>query len=81
MAHLISTSYWALLHFLTHDSSITKMMIKRKRKSKNFVKLEVLQIAGTVETASEIQVINNDEGPVANKSRLGKFLGKSMVLV
>ena len=37
----------------------------KKKEIEEFVKLEVLQIAGTVETASEIQVINNDEGPVA----------------
>ena len=49
---------------------------QKKKEIEELVKLEVLQIAGTVETASEIQVINNDEGPVAKKSRLGKFLGK-----
>ena len=36
MAHLISTNYRSLLHFLTHDLSITKMMIKRKWKSKGY---------------------------------------------
>ena len=46
---------------------------QKKKEIEELVKLEVLQIAGTVETASEIQVINNDEGPVAKKSRLGKF--------
>ena len=49
---------------------------QKKKEIEELIKLEVLQIAGTVETASDIQVINNDEGPVAKKSRLGKFLGK-----
>ena len=39
---------------------------QKKKEIKELIKLEILQIAGTVETASEINVINNDEGPVAN---------------
>ena len=46
---------------------------QRKKEIKELIKLEILQVGGTVETASEIQVINNDEGSVA---KLGKFLGK-----
>ena len=64
MAHLILTSYWILPHFLTHDSSIKKPDQKRRKlKGGN-----TAYIAGTVETESDIQVINNDEGP-ATKSQ------------
>ena len=38
---------------------------QQKKEIEELVKLEVLQIVGTVETASEIQAIDNDEGPVA----------------
>ena len=51
------------------------MMIKKE--IEEFIKLEILQIAGTVETTSEIQ----DKSPAAKTSKLGKYLGKSVVLV
>ena len=37
--------------------------------------MEILQIAGTVETGSEIQVINNGEGPATKKIKARKVLG------
>ena len=39
---------------------------QKKKEIKELIKLEILQIVGTAETASEIQVINNDEEPAAN---------------
>ena len=55
-----------MLHFLTYiQFEHYKDDNKKKKETKELIKLEILQIAGTVETASEIQVINSDEGLAA----------------
>ena len=45
-----------------------------KKEIEEVIKLEILQI-------SDIQVINDDNGPAAKKSKLGKFLGKKYGIV
>ena len=43
----------------------------RKKEIEELDKLEIFHIAGPVETASEIHVINNDEGQTAKTIKLG----------
>ena len=50
------------------------MMTKRKKEIEEIIKLEILQLDDIAE--SKIQVVNDDDGPAAKKSKLGKFLGK-----
>ena len=50
------------------------MMMKRKGKFEEIIKLEILKINDTV-AESEVKVVD-DDGPAAKKSKLGKFLGK-----
>lgn len=49
---------------------------QKKKEIEELIKLEILKIADTVAADSEIQVFNDDDGPAAKKSKLGKFLGK-----
>ena len=47
---------------------------EKKKEIEEIIKLEILQLDDVVE--SEIQIVNDDDGPAAKKSKLGKFLGK-----
>ena len=47
---------------------------EKKKEIEEIIKFEILQLDDIAE--SEIQVVNDDDGPAAKKSKLGKFLGK-----